>query len=245
MDITASKESHVKRENNLPAPRPTPLPLADMGWLLVGALAVSVVLLAIGATLLIRSFSGDITLAWFISRGAGISAYLIITGSMIYGLMISTRTATGAVPAPVTFGMHEFVSWLGLIFAAAHAVVLMWDAYIKYTPATILVPFTSSYRTVWVGVGQIAFYISALVVASFYARKRIGQKAWRAIHYISFLTFIMVTLHGFYSGTDSKTLAMQMMYLTSASAVIFLTTLRIFTRRGRKPQATVAATSRR
>lgn len=54
--------------------------------------------------------------------------------------------------------------------------------------------------------------------ASFYARKRIGQKTWRAIHYISFLTFIMVTLHGFYSGTDPKTLAMQVMYLTSAAA---------------------------
>lgn len=231
MEITANKANPVKRPAAVAVARANPLPLADMAWWLVGALAVTVILMAVGTTLLIRSFTGDITLAWFISRGAGISAYLIITGSMLYGLMISTKTATGAVPAPVTFGMHEFVSWLGLIFAAAHAVVLLWDAYIQYTPATILVPFTSSYRPEWVGVGQVAFYLSALVVASFYARKRIGQKVWRAIHYVSFLTFIMVTLHGFFSGSDSKTLAMQVMYLASTAAMIFFTTLRIFTRR--------------
>jgi predicted ferric reductase len=107
--------------------------------------------------------------------------------------------------------------------------VLMWDGYIKYGPANILVPFNSEYRPVWVGIGQIAFYISALVVASFYAKKHIGHKAWRLIHYVSFITFLMVTLHGVQAGTDTNTSAMQIVYIASMSIVLFLTVMRILT----------------
>ncbi|MCL4506253.1 MAG: hypothetical protein M1434_07110 [Chloroflexi bacterium] len=209
--------------------------LGDLSWWITGVLAMVLVMLAVTVAALIRAATGDLTMAWFISRGAGISAYLLITGSMIYGLMITTRTATGAVPAPVTFSMHEFISLIGLALGLAHAVVLMWDGYIKYTPGVILLPFTSAYRTTWVGIGQIAFYMSLLVTVTFYARKHIGQRAWRSVHYLSFLAFILLTLHGIYSGTDSKVPAMQIVYIASGGAVLFLTLVRVLTRKRAHP----------
>jgi predicted ferric reductase len=210
---------------------------------MVGALAVFVVLLAVIATLMIRSASAPVTLAWFVSRGAGISGYLLITGGMVYGLLITTKTATSALPAPVSFGMHEFISWLGLIFIATHAVVLLWDAYIGYTPLSILLPFNSSYRPVWVGLGQAAFYMSALLVGSFYAKKRLGakgHKAWRLIHYASFLVFVLATLHGIFSGSDTKVIAMQIVYIASTGLVLFLTVFRVLA-----PRAANRAANRR
>ncbi|MCL5997919.1 MAG: hypothetical protein M1546_17975 [Chloroflexi bacterium] len=212
----------------------TPPLLADLSWLSVGALAVIVVALAISLTLLLRSLSGEVTMAWFLSRGAGIVGYLLISGAMVYGLMITTRTASGAVPAPVSFGMHEFISWLGLIFVAAHAVVLLWDTYIKYSLITIVVPFSSSFKPIPVGLGQLAFYASAGLIASFYARKRIGQKTWRLIHYASFATYLLATLHGILSGSDTRTIPMQAVYIGSVALVLFLTVLRaLISRRAR------------
>ncbi|HEX9019141.1 MAG TPA: hypothetical protein VF806_08135 [Anaerolineaceae bacterium] len=209
-------------------------PLADVAWWLVGMLVIVSILLAAIASILLSSITESVTLAWFISRGTGIASYLLITGSMIYGLMITTKTATSAVPVPVSFGMHEFISWLGLALAAAHAAVLIFDGYIKYTPASILVPFNSWYRTTWVGLGQVAFYAMVLVSATFYAKKRLGHRAWQVIHYASFITFILVTLHGLFGGTDSKTAAAQAMYIGSGALVSFLTVLRILLRRHAK-----------
>ncbi len=234
---------------NSPAPRnssgapatATPTALADIAWWLIGALAVIFVMLALAVVSLIRAATADLTMAWFISRGTGIAAYLLITSSMIYGLMITTKTANGAVPAPVTFSMHEFISWLGLVLGFAHAVALMWDGYINYGPANILVPFNSEYRPIWVGIGQIAFYISALVLASFYAKKLIGHKTWRLIHYVSFITFLMLTLHGVQAGTDSNTPVMQIVYIASLATVLFLTIMRILTAKLAKPARQNAA----
>jgi predicted ferric reductase len=214
-------------------PEATP-PLADVAWWLVGALAIGSVLLAIAFTLLISSVNGNLTLAWFISRGTGVAGYLLITGSMIYGLLITTKTGTGAIPVPVSFGMHEYISWMGLVFATVHATVLIFDGYIHYTLVSLLVPFNSSYRTVWVGIGQISFYAMALISASFYARKRMRHRTWQIIHYASFITFVLVTLHGIFSGTDSRTIALQVIYIGSGALIGFLTMLRILLRKHAK-----------
>ena len=216
------------------APPATSTPLADAAWWLVGTLAVGSLLLAVAVTLMISSLQGNLTLAWFLSRGTGVAGYLLITASMIYGLLITTKTGTATVPVPVSFGMHEYVSWLGLVFAAVHAFVLLFDGYIHYSILSILLPFNSAYRTAWVGIGQISFYALALLSASFYAKKRLGHRAWQIIHYASFLVFILVTLHGIFSGTDSNTTAMQAVYIASGALIGFLTMLRILLRRHAK-----------
>ncbi len=40
-------------------------------------------------------------------------------------------------------------------------------------------PFIGPYRPLWVGMGQLALGLTIVVLASFYVRKRIGQKPWR------------------------------------------------------------------
>ena len=163
-------------------------------------------------------------LSWWIT---GVLAMVLVMLAVTVAALI--RAATGDLT------MAWFISLIGLALGLAHAVVLMWDGYIKYTPGVILLPFTSAYRTTWVGIGQIAFYMSLLVTVTFYARKHIGQRAWRSVHYLSFLAFILLTLHGIYSGTDSKVPAMQIVYIVSGGAVLFLTLVRVLTRKRAHP----------
>ena len=99
----------------------------------------------------------------------------------------------------------------------------MLDRYMPYSLAQILVPFISPYRPFWVGVGVIAFYFILLVTVTFYMRNRIGTRAFRAIHFVSLLGYIGVTLHGYYSGTDTALASMKILYDVTGLAVLFLT----------------------
>jgi predicted ferric reductase len=61
------------------------------------------------------------------------------------------------------------------------------------------------------------------VTVTFYLRTRIGMNAFRAIHVFSLVGYLGVTLHGFFAGTDSPLLSMQLLYRGTALVVVFLT----------------------
>jgi predicted ferric reductase len=147
---------------------------------------------------------------------------------MALGLIITNKMARVWPGAPAAFAIHEYVSLLGLGFAIFHALVLMGDHYIKFTLGQVVVPFTSvGYKPLLVGWGQVGFYVWLLVALSFYVRSRIGSKAWRAIHYISFLSYCMALYHGIASGTDTKLLWAQDYYWISGASLVFLLVYRI------------------
>jgi predicted ferric reductase len=142
-------------------------------------------------------------LPWYAERLIGFLAYFALTGSVLYGLLLSTKILDVIAHRPITFTLHQDLASIGLGLAAIHGTLLALDHSMPFSLTQIVVPFAAPYQPFWVGVGQIAFYLSAAVVASFYLRRRIGQRAWRAFHYVTFLAFIGATAHGLLSGTDS------------------------------------------
>jgi hypothetical protein len=173
---------------------------------------------------------------WFISRSSGVVAYVLITAGVLWGLMQSGNLFRNHVSPLVTFGMHSFLSWLGLGFAALHAIILIGDGYIEIDLTRVFLPFVAEYRPIPVGLGIIGFYLMLLLTLSFYARSYLGHKSFRLLHYGSFIAFVMVTLHSLYAGTDSRPL--WLLYTGSLAAVIALTVLRVIsTSRARKARA--------
>jgi len=160
---------------------------------------------------------------WYVTRSAGIIAYLLMWFSMVWGLVVPSRLLKPVLDATFTVDFHEFISLLSIGFTLLHVFVLTIDRYLPYTPLQILVPFLSPYRPFWVGMGVIGFYITLLVTITFYMRSKIGVKAFRSIHVLSLLGYLGVTLHGVYAGTDSPLAAMQFLYKGTALVVIFLT----------------------
>lgn len=165
---------------------------------------------------------------WFLSRGSALAAYWILWLSMALGISITNKMAQIWPGVPPVYELHQYSSLLGLGFALFHALILTGDRYISYTIPQVLIPFTAqSYRPLWVGIGQLAFYLWALVAGSFYVRKRIGKKAWRLIHFASYASFWGVMLHALFSGSDSGALWAQATYWISAAVLIFLTVYRV------------------
>jgi predicted ferric reductase len=166
-------------------------------------------------------------LPWVATRLIGFLSYFAIAGSVVYGLLLSTKILDAIAHRPVTFALHQELSAIGLGLAGVHAVLLGLDSSVPFSLFQIVVPFAAPYRPVWVGVGQVALYLVAVVYASFHLRRRIGQRSWRMIHYVTFLAFVGATAHGILAGTDTGTAWAWWSYLAASVAVVFLTVYRI------------------
>jgi predicted ferric reductase len=166
-------------------------------------------------------------LAWYTVRALGFLAYLVVAASVLYGLLLSTKILDAIAHRPVSFALHKDLAIVGFVLAALHAVVLSADQSFAFTPRAILVPFASPYAATWVGIGQLTFYGLAVVTASFYVRRQIGQRAWRLLHYLTFLVFVGAIGHGVMSGSDSGSGWAFWLYLVPGAAAVFLLVYRI------------------
>lgn len=192
--------------------------LLGSGWLLVNTSAGATVANALALT--------EKT-PWYFTRSAGTVAYLLLAGSTIWGLLLSTKLIKEAIPAALSLAMHNILSWLAVALTWLHALALLWDSYYTYTLADLTIPFVGPYRPGWVGLGIIGFYLMFLTSLSFNFRKQLGQKRWRQLHYATFGVYILATVHGVMAGTDSANLGMQILYWGSGLLVLFLTNFRL------------------
>jgi predicted ferric reductase len=173
--------------------------------------------------------AADAQVYWHMARSAGVTAYLLLWASTAWGLMVTNKVLDGAVRPLITFELHQFLSILALAFSGFHAFILLGDRYIDFSAADLLIPFKSPYEPAWVGLGILSFYLTGMLVVSFYLKKRIGHRVWRRLHYASFLSWVMATFHGLMSGSDSGTWLMLAVYVVTTLSVAFLTMYRILT----------------
>lgn len=166
-------------------------------------------------------------LPWVFERLFAFLAYGAMAGSVVYGLLLSTKLLDVIAHRPITFALHQDLASVGLGLAAVHGMLLALDKTVPFTLAQIAVPGLAPHAPIWVAAGQVAFYLMAIVVGSFYVRRRIGQRAWRTLHYVTFLAFLGATAHGLLAGTDSGTPWAWWFYTGSTVAVVFLLTYRI------------------
>lgn len=200
-------------------------------WSLVSRSSILIVIYGAGGQA-IGALSGWLRdeyqrLPWYATRVTALLAYLALTGSVIYGLLLSTKILDRIAHRTVSFTLHQDLASFGLALALVHAAVLMLDRSVPYSPTDLIVPFSGPYRPIWVGIGQLTLGISIVVLFSFYVRKRTGQKAWRRLHYLSFLAFLGATAHGLMAGTDTAAPWVIFGYTLMAAIVVFLLTYRI------------------
>lgn len=171
---------------------------------------------------------------WFISRASGLVAFGLLTGSVVMGLLVRTKVADGVLARPLTFELHQFLAILTLVLLGVHAGSLLFDGFFQFTPVSVVVPFAAPYRPLWTGLGVVAGWAAALVAASFWARRRIGQRRWRQFHYISFGAYLLALVHGLTAGTDSGLALVYLFYGSSSAAVFALLAYRILAPRPKR-----------
>ncbi len=162
---------------------------------------------------------------WLLARASGLTAYVMLTLSVLAGLVLKSRPFRSLKPAAVT-DLHRILAMLGLGALAGHAAALVLDTTVKVSLPALVVPGLIAYRPIWTSVGVLAAELMVLVYASFSMRKRIGTKNWRRLHWATYGLFGMATVHGIAAGTDSSRPWAFALYALAVASVAMATTWR-------------------
>ncbi|HZD88330.1 MAG TPA: ferric reductase-like transmembrane domain-containing protein [Gaiellaceae bacterium] len=175
---------------------------------------------------------------WLLARAGGLTAYTLLTASVLAGLVLKARPLGRALRAGAVTDLHRFLATLALAALAVHGVALLLDRTVRMPLAGLLLPGASPYRPVSVGVGVVAAELMAVVVVSFSVRRLIGRRRWRRLHWTTYLLFVLATVHGLLAGSDSAQPWARDLYLGAVGAVAFATAWRAAYRPARPVPAT-------
>ncbi|SRR5579883_441204 len=166
---------------------------------------------------------------WDIARAGGWTAYVLFTLAVIVGLLLSTQIQSPSRwPRLINSELHNFLSLLSAIFVGVHILAVWIDPFTHFGISDILVPFLSSYRTIWMALGIIALYFGIAIGISTWLRPYIGYIWWRRLHVLTLGIYVIATLHGVFTGSDTQTWWALDLYSGSSILVGLLLVRRIY-----------------
>jgi sulfoxide reductase heme-binding subunit YedZ len=168
---------------------------------------------------------------WYIARASGIIAWLLITASVLWGILLSTKLFPAHRRPAWLLDLHRGLGALSVLFLLTHVGALIADNYIHFDIVDIVVPFASEWKTWQVALGVFAFWGVVLVEFSSLAMKHLPKKLWRGIHFTSYLTFLLTSFHGTFAGTDATNKMYVATTIVTTVALVVALSYRIATRR--------------
>ena len=142
------------------------------------------------------------TVLWYAARGAGIVTLVLLTGVLVLGIVSAMRWQTATWPRFLTTGFHRNLALATLIFLAVHIVTAVVDPFTALGWQAALIPFSTSYRRLWLGLGVVAVYLLLAIVLTSLLRPLFAHRAWRTVHWLSYLMWPVAVIHGVGTGTD-------------------------------------------
>ena len=163
---------------------------------------------------------------WLLARATGLAAYVLLTVSVLAGLVVKSRPFGRAIKPASATQLHRTLALLSLSALGLHGLTLVLDASVDIGLGALLVPGLAPYKPLWTGVGVLAGELMLAVYVSFGLRKRIGIKNWRRLHYTTYAAFAGATAHGVMAGSDSGQPWVIGLYLGAIGAVAAATAWR-------------------
>jgi sulfoxide reductase heme-binding subunit YedZ len=142
---------------------------------------------------------------WYTTRASGIVSLVLFTAVVVLGILVSVQWTNERWSSYLLQAMHRYISLLALVFLALHIVTAVIDPFAHLAVTDALVPFTSSYRPFWLGLGVVAVDIFIAVVVTSLLRARIGFMLWRVLHWLAYASWPIALVHGMGTGTDTRT----------------------------------------
>lgn len=142
---------------------------------------------------------------WYLTRGTGIVSLVLLTVTVALGVANVRRLRTENVPRFVVDAVHRNVALLAVAFLAIHVITAVLDSFAHISLINAFVPFTGSYRPLWLGLGTVSLDLLLAVVITSLLRRSFGHRAWRVTHWAAYVSWPVALLHSLGTGTDTKT----------------------------------------
>ena len=168
---------------------------------------------------------------WYVARASGIIAWLLLTASVIWGVLLSTDAFPTRRRPAWLLDLHRWLGGLTVAFVAAHLAALVADNYTHFDIADLAIPYASQWRPGAVALGVVATWCLVAVELTSLAMRRLPRKLWRGVHLTSYLVFWLASLHAAFAGTDTTNRLYQLTAAISIAAVAWALVYRLSNRR--------------
>lgn len=152
---------------------------------------------------------------------------VLLSSVVVLGILSYLRVQSPRWPRFLTTGLHRNVSLLALVFLALHVITAVVDPFTHLGWLAAVIPFSSYYRTFWLGLGVIAVELMLAIVVTSLVRGFVGHGAWRAIHWLAYAAWPLAIAHGLGTGTDSWSAWMFGLTAACVLAVVMATIYRL------------------
>jgi len=142
---------------------------------------------------------------WYLTRGTGLVALVLLTASLLLGILEFSQWSRPGLPRFLTAGLHKNISLLVSVFLGLHIVTSVLDSFAPIRWLDAVIPFASAYRPIWLGLGALAFDLLIAITVTSLLRTRLGYRGWRAVHWFSYACWPVAFVHGLGTGSDIRT----------------------------------------
>jgi methionine sulfoxide reductase heme-binding subunit len=171
-------------------------------------------------------------LYWFATRGAGVVSLLLFTAVMCIGILTTMRWQSTHWPRFLTAELHRSLALMSVVFLVVHIVTAIVDPFTNLGLGAALIPFASSYRPLWVGLGVLSIDLGIAVLVTSLLKGLFGQRLWRAVHWLAYGSWPLAMLHSIGSGSDATATWMIAIDVICGGAVLIAVLWRLLLSRG-------------
>jgi sulfoxide reductase heme-binding subunit YedZ len=141
---------------------------------------------------------------WYATRGAGMVLLILLTAVVILGILTTNRFGTARIPRFISGALHRNISLLTIVFLVLHILTSIFDSFAHLGLKDALIPFASSYRPIWMGVGVLGAELFIALVITSLLRDRLGYRTWRLTHWLAYASWPLALVHGLGTGSDTR-----------------------------------------
>ncbi len=142
-------------------------------------------------------------LLWFANRGTGLVLLVLLTVTVVLGVLSTRGPARRGLPRFLTHAVHRNVALLAVTLLVVHVATAVVDEYVDIRWWQALVPVGATYQPLWLGLGTVALDLLVAVTVTSLLRHRMGHRPWRVLHLTTYVAWAAALVHGLRIGTDS------------------------------------------
>ena len=183
------------------------------------------------------------TALWYASRATGVVTMVLLSAVVVLGVLVNRQGRLPGLPKFAVTGLHRSISLIAVVFLAVHVLSAVADKFVTIQLISAIIPFTSSYLPLQIGLGAVALDLMLAVIITSLVRARIGRRLWRGVHWLAYAAYPVALVHSISSAKDLRSGGLLALTVCSALGVAAATCYRLADTWASRRRAYLAAES--